>query len=111
MINTIAEGHNSGRTYYLQASSKGNCTEMVRLLKALSKKERERAAAQTRFAKVQLRARKLFSSYWFQLSSATLIVAASPLSRPCPSRRELTAPSSPERRTSSSASSSHSTAA
>ena len=48
---------------------------MVKMIKSLAKRARERAAAQTRFAKVQLKARKTFSSRWFQTSSATLIIA------------------------------------
>ena len=75
MINTVPEGHNSGRNYYLQASSTEECLTMVKMIKSLAKRARERAAAQTRFAKVQLKARKTFSSRWFQTSSATLIIA------------------------------------
>ena len=74
MINTVAEGHNSGRTYYLQASSHEQCQEMVKLIKTLSKRAIELAAAQTQFAKIQLRARKLYNSYLFQSGSAILIM-------------------------------------
>ena len=82
MIKTAAEGHNSGRTYYLQASSKEQCIEMEKLIKSLSTRAREKAAARTQFAKVQLGARKLFSSYWFQTGSATLIIAVCSLAAP-----------------------------
>ena len=75
MIKTIAEGHNSGRNYYLQASSMEQCMGTVKLIKSLSKRAREKAAAQTRFARVQLKARKFYSSHWFQSGSATLIIA------------------------------------
>ena len=47
----------------------------VKLIKSLSKRAREKAAAQTRFARVQLKARKFYSSHWFQSGSATLIIA------------------------------------
>ena len=75
MINTVADGQNSGRTYYLQASSSEDYHKLSRSLKKNSKRERERVAAQTRFAKLQLRTRKIFSSQWFQGGSATLIIA------------------------------------
>ena len=77
MINTIAEGHNSGRTYYLQASSKEHCLQLVKFIQSLSKRARERAEARTRFAKLQLRLRKVFDSHFFQSTSATLIIAVS----------------------------------
>ncbi len=77
VINTEAEGHNSGRTYYLQADSKDMCLDLVKTLKTRSKRARERAAAQTRIARLQLRVRKIFHSYWFQFMSATLIIAVS----------------------------------
>ena len=79
MINTIAEGYNSGRTYYLQASSKDQCLELVKSIKTFSKRARERAEAQTKFAKVQLRVRKVFDSQWFQATSASLIIAVNRL--------------------------------
>ena len=75
MINTVAEGHNSGRTYYLQASSKDHCLELVRSLKTLAKRAREKVEAHTRLAKLQLRIRKVFNSPWFQTTSAILIIA------------------------------------
>jgi hypothetical protein len=74
MITTIEGGHNSGRIYYLQASSKDQCNELVKSLKTLAKRASERANAQTRFAKVQLMVRKAFNSYWFQTTSAGLII-------------------------------------
>ena len=55
---------------------------MVGLLRRLSIREREKAAAKTRFARVQLLARKLFNSNYFQTGSATLIIAVSRLSPP-----------------------------
>jgi hypothetical protein len=74
MINTVEEGYNSGRIYYLQASSKEECNDLVKLLKTFAKRARERSNAQTRFAKVQLLVRKAFNSYWFQTISAILII-------------------------------------
>ena len=79
MINTIAEGYNSGRTYYLQANSKEQCQEMVKLIKVLVKRACEMASAQTQFSRVQLRARKVYKSHLFQSSSATLILAVGAL--------------------------------
>ena len=58
MINTINEGHNSGRSYYLQASSKEQSNELVKLLKHHAVRAKERANARTRFARVQLVVRK-----------------------------------------------------
>ena len=55
---------------------------MVGLLRRLSIREREKAAAKTRFARVQLLARKLFNSNYFQTGSATLIIAVSRRSPP-----------------------------
>ena len=108
MINTVPEGHNSGRTYYFQASSKQECLNLVISLKKLSERERERVAAQTRFAKLQLRARKVFSSQWFQSGSATLIMAVGHIVALREAWRRLI-PSAD--RTSLSASLTHSTAA
>lgn len=78
MINTLEEGHNSGRIYYLQASSKQQCLDLVKSIRSFAKRARERANARTRFAKVQLRVRKVFNSFWFQSVSAILIIAVIP---------------------------------
>ena len=87
MVNTIAEGHNSGRTYYLQASSKEHCIELVKSLKTLAKRAREKAEAQTRLARLQLRIRKVFNAPWFQTTSAILIIAVGS-TQPCIAARE-----------------------
>ena len=75
MITTIPQGHNSGRTYYLQAESAPLCTELVAQLAKVSRSARKRAEAKTQFAKSQFKVREIFESPPFQLVSALLIIS------------------------------------
>ncbi len=74
MIATSPEGHNSGRTYYLQASSEEHCKRLVRDFASLASDAVRRAEANTRFAESQYFVRNVFQSNPFQLVSACLIL-------------------------------------
>jgi hypothetical protein len=74
MIKTVPGGHNSGRTYYFQASSPDSYFQLTRHLLANAKAARERAEFNTRFTKSQYNMRKIFDSKMFQYFSALLIV-------------------------------------
>ena len=75
MITTIPEVHNSGRTYYLQASSDEHCKRIVSDWIKLASKARLNAEANTKCAESQQFFRKIFDSSIFQLVSASLIIA------------------------------------
>ncbi len=74
MITTVPGGHNSGRTYYFQASSSDSYLQLTRHLLSNAKAARERAEFNTRFTKSQYNMRKIFNSGIFQSFSALLIV-------------------------------------
>ncbi len=74
MITTVPGGHNSGRTYYFQASSPDSYFQLTRHLLANTKAARKRAEFNTRFTKSQYNMRKLFNSRIFKYFSALLIV-------------------------------------
>jgi hypothetical protein len=77
MITTIPEGYNSGRTYYLQASSEEHCKRLVTEWLRLATRARFAAEANTKCAESQYVFRKIFDSNSFQLISACLIIAVS----------------------------------
>jgi hypothetical protein len=77
MVTTVDGGHNSGRTYYFQATSAESYAELTRHLTANAKEARKRAEFKTRFAKCQYRMRKIYNSSIFQNFSALLIVVVS----------------------------------
>jgi hypothetical protein len=74
MITTVTGGHNSGRTYYFQASSPDAYFQLTRHLLANAKAARKRAEFNTRFTKSQYNMRVMFNSRIFQYFSALLIV-------------------------------------
>ncbi len=74
IITTVPGGHNSGRTYYIQASSPELHEKVSKLLTSYRKEARKRAEFNTRFAKSQYRIRKIFKSRIFQNLSALLII-------------------------------------
>jgi hypothetical protein len=74
MITTIPGGHNSGRTYYLQASSPELHARVAQLLISNRKEAKIRAEFNTRFAKTQYWVREIFNSRIFQNLSALLII-------------------------------------
>ena len=75
MITTIPNGHNSGRTYYLQADTSTKCNDLVTHLIKVTRSARKRAEAKTQFAKSQFKVREIFNSAPFQLLSASLIIS------------------------------------
>ena len=74
MITTSPDGHNSGRTYYLQARSDLLCAQLVSQLSTTAKSARKREEAKTAFKKSQLQVRRAYESSAFQLLSAALII-------------------------------------
>ncbi len=78
MITTVPDGHNSGRTYYLQTSSSESYSALTRRLQVNTKEARKRAEFNTRFSKSQYRLRKIFHSAPFQFLSALLIILVRP---------------------------------
>ncbi len=74
IITTVPGGHNSGRTYYMQASSPELNEKVSSHLIRISKEAKKRAKFNTRFAKSQYRAKKIYNSLIFQNLSAILII-------------------------------------
>ncbi len=74
MIETNAEGYNSGRTYYLQADSSIDCRNFAKKISQNSTMATERANAKTTFAQAQQKVRKFYSSAIFQNIIAFLIL-------------------------------------
>jgi hypothetical protein len=75
LINTIMDGYNSGRAYYLQAETEEVCRELAKTLAVMSKDAKKRAEAKTRFQKMQGKVLKFYESTPFQCLVAFLIVA------------------------------------
>jgi hypothetical protein len=74
MIETIPNGFNSGRTYYLRAPTESRCRQIVEDLSQLSSKAKKKAEVRSRWIKYQRRLRKLYWSFPFQCSVGMLIV-------------------------------------
>ena len=76
-VATIADGYNSGRSYYLQAESSDVKQRVITQLQALTESARKRAEVKSLFRKAQDRVRKVYVTRIFQTSAALLIVAVS----------------------------------
>ena len=74
MIETNADGYNSGRTYYLQADSSAACRDISKKISRNSKQAIDRANAKTAFAQAQQRVGILYRSAIFQNIVAFLIL-------------------------------------
>jgi hypothetical protein len=74
IITTVPGGHNSGRTYYLQAPTPELHEKVARLLISNRNEAKIRAEFNTRFAKSQYWVKQVFSSRIFQNLSALLII-------------------------------------
>ena len=72
-IATTSEGHNSGRSYYLQASSQEELGRLKFQLQVNAKAARKRAQARTVFRHWQYRVRKIYESPIFQALVALFI--------------------------------------
>ena len=75
VIKTLPDGHNTGRSYYLRATSLELCKEVAAILHRAAKKAKFRAVAKTSFAKSQFWIRKIYDSAVFTQISASLIIA------------------------------------
>jgi hypothetical protein len=74
-VQTVEDGYNSGRTYYLQADSAAQCAEICDSLAACARRAREAAAAQSRLRRVQQAVCDAYESTPFQSAVAVLIIA------------------------------------
>ncbi len=79
-IRTFAEGYNSGRAYYLKASSEQECDNLLNKLSSLALAAKKAKDAKTRFEKSQERVRVVYRSNICQGFTAIMIVAVLPLS-------------------------------
>ncbi len=74
MIETDADGYNSGRTYYLQADSSAACRDVSKKISQNSKLAIDKANAKTAFAQAQQKVRRFYRSTIFQNLVAFLIL-------------------------------------
>ncbi len=79
-IRTLIDGYNSGRTYYLKASSDEQCADIVKLLTQSAKAAKKAREAKTRFETSQEQVRDVYHSPLCQSFVAFMIVAVRTLS-------------------------------
>ena len=77
MITTSYSGFNGGRTYYLQAESNEDCTELASQISQLARIATKKAEAHNTIGKIRMHCRKVYDSPYFQGASALLILAVS----------------------------------
>lgn len=75
LIKTSLFGHNSGRTYYLQAVSKEDCTLLESQICRLARAAKRRERSVSTLSMIRLLARDVFESRNFQGFTAFLILA------------------------------------
>ncbi len=73
-IRTLIDGYNSGRAYYLKASSEKECADIVEKLTKSARAAKKAKEAKTRFEQSQERVRNLYRSNLCQGFTATMIV-------------------------------------
>jgi hypothetical protein len=74
-VETIPDGHNSGRIYHIRTSSQEKSHEMVASLKNRVAAARREIHARNRFRRNRDRLRRLYDSKFFQYTVAALILA------------------------------------
>ena len=74
-IETIPDGYNSGRVYYLKTESTECCESIVKDLKSYASAAKGRKAGISSFQKLQTIALSIHDSIPFQIVSALLIIA------------------------------------
>jgi hypothetical protein len=77
-IETHPDGYNSGRTYYLQASSDEELTRFIGILTDYARDARKRYEAKSVLERSQTKVRKIFHSTIFQCGAAFFILAVRP---------------------------------
>jgi hypothetical protein len=82
-IRTAIDGYNSGRVYYLKASTDVECEEIVRKLSQSARQARKVMEAKTRFQKSQERVRVVYHSAACQSIVALMIVVVRPNQHAC----------------------------
>jgi hypothetical protein len=79
-IRTLVDGYNSGRAYYLKASSEQECADLISKLGTSARVAKKAKEAKTRFEKSQERVRIAYRSILCQGFTAAMIIAVLP---PC----------------------------
>jgi hypothetical protein len=74
-IQTIPDGYNSGRTYYLRAALSDEHAHILKTLKKTADTARKRAEVKSQFVKAQSAVRTIHDSMLFQTASGILILA------------------------------------
>ncbi len=74
-IRTLVDGYNSGRAYYLKASSERECAELIGKLATSAMAAKKAKEAKTRFERSQERVRVVYRSGLCQGIMALMIVA------------------------------------
>ncbi len=77
-IRTLLDGYNSGRAYYLKASSEEECSELIKKLTSSAEAAKKAKEAKTRFEESQERVRVVYRSVICQSITATMIIAVLP---------------------------------
>ena len=77
MVETLPEGYNSGRTYYLSAESATSCRNTVQILTRYSKDAYKRANSKTLLSRTQQQFGTVANSTFFQNTMALLIITVS----------------------------------
>jgi hypothetical protein len=65
-IQTVSEGFNSGRTYYMRAETESMCWSIVDELSDVSQRAKKRAQARTNIMKLQKKTKRFYDSLAFQ---------------------------------------------
>jgi hypothetical protein len=65
-IQTIPDGFNSGRTYYMRAATESMCWSIVDELSEVSQRAKKRAQTRTRIMKLQKKTKRFYDSLAFQ---------------------------------------------
>jgi hypothetical protein len=76
-LQTVEDGYNSGRTYYLQASSDERCKTICDSITRHARRARRAAEAQSRLRRAQSVVLAVYESTPFQSAIAVLILAVS----------------------------------
>ncbi len=74
-IRTLLDGYNSGRAYYIKASSEIECADLINKLATSVQAAKRAKDAKTRFEKSQERVRVVYRSSLCQSITAIMIVA------------------------------------
>ncbi len=88
-IQTVSEGFNSGRTYYMRAATESMCWSIVDELSVVSQRAKKRAQARTHIMKLQKKTKRLYDSLAFQGVIGMFITMVSTVEAACPSEEPV----------------------